>query len=147
MTANIETPQANPDGMPDPIALIDYVDMLTRLVETHEPSHDISFDHHVWECLGRQVDADTKELRDGNPNLDTLPLGAPYDKLADVFFDAKDAVAQLELATQHRKEAIWSLMHAIQHIEAIAIYHQIMISPIRMSAPLRPAPNRITTKQ
>ena len=143
MTANIETLQADHDDMsdaPEPISMRHYVDMLTHLIATqHAPAHDITFDNAVWDRLCRQVDyADTKTLRAGNPHLDALPLGAPYDALDDVFLDAKNAVTQLELAAHHRNEAVQKLLRAIQHLDAIDTYHTIISAPPVMPEPIEP---------
>ena len=125
---------------PEPLTMRDYVHMLSRVVAMqHAPAHDTAYEGHVWNCLCCQVDyADTKTLRAGNPHLDALPLGAPYDALDDVFLDAKNAVTQLEFATHHRNAAIQKLLRAIQHLDAIDTYHAIISAPPVMPEPIEP---------
>jgi hypothetical protein len=144
MTASIETPQADPNDIPNDkpytLDMSDYVFMLSRLVAMqHAPAHDPAYQQYLWDCLCRQVDyADIEGLRAGNPHIDTLPLGAPYDALGVAFLDAKNAVTQLELATHHRNEAIQTLLRAIQHISAIDTYHAIISAPLVMPDPIDP---------
>ena len=142
MTASIETPQADHDDLndaPEPYTMREYYEMLSRVVAMqYAPVHDIEFEHRAWDCLCRQVDyADIEGLRAGNPHIDTLPLGAPYDALGVVFLDAKNAVTQLELATHHRNEAVRTLLRAIQHLDAIDTYHEIISAPPVMPEPIR----------
>jgi hypothetical protein len=143
MTANIETPQTDTSAQrdaPEPISMREYVDLLSRLVAMqHAPAHDPTFEWKMFERLYKQVDyEDTKGLREGNPHLDALPLGAPYDALDDVFLDAKKAVAQLELVTHHRNEAIQTLLRVIQQLDAIDTYHAIISAPPVMPEPIEP---------
>jgi len=142
MTASIETPQADPNAQrdaPEPYTMREYYDMLSRVVAMqYAPVHDIEFEHRAWDCLCRQVDyADIEGLRAGNPHIDTLPLGAPYDALGVVFLDAKNAVTQLELASHHRNEAVRTLLRAIQQLDAIDTYHEIISAPLVMPEPIR----------
>jgi hypothetical protein len=139
MTANTTTSDTTPDTTPEPIiidqadgpelfTMREYVTMLTRVVDMqYAPEHNPTVEWRVFERLYKQVDyEDTKGLRKGNPYLDTLPAGAPYDALADIFLDAKKAVTQLELATAKRSEAIEVLHRVIQHLNAIDTYHELM---------------------
>jgi len=142
MTASIETPQADPNAQrdaPEPYTMREYYEMLSRVVAMqYAPVHDIEFEHRAWDCLCRQVDYEGSEgLRAGNPHIDTLPLGAPYDALGVVFLDAKNAVTQLELSTHHRNEAVRTLLRAIQHLDAIDTYHEIISAPPVMPEPIR----------
>jgi hypothetical protein len=143
MTANIETPQADHDDLndaPDSITMRDYHSLLSHVVAMqHAPAHDPAYQYYLWDRLCRQVDyADIEGLREGNPHIDTLPLGAPYDALGVVFLDAKNAVTQLELATHHRNEAIQTLLRAIQQLDAIDTYHAIISAPPVMPDPIEP---------
>lgn len=142
MTANIETPQADTSAQrdaPEPYTMRDYVHMLSQVVAMqHAPDHNPTFEYRVLERLIKQVDyEDSEGLREGNPYIDTLPLGAPYDALGVVLRDAKNAVTQLELATHHRNEAIKTLLHAIQQLDAIDTYHAIINAPPVMPEPIR----------
>jgi hypothetical protein len=142
MTASIETPQADPnelDNAPEPYTMREYCEMLSRVVAMqHAPAHDANLEYYLWSCLSRQVDyADIEGLRAGNPHIDTLPLGAPYDALGVVFRDANEALVLLGLATDHRNDAIQKLLRAIQHLDAIDTYHTIISASPVMPEPIR----------
>jgi hypothetical protein len=141
MTATITAPQADHDDLndaPEPYTMREYCDMLTRVIAMqHAPAHDPAYQYQLWINLCCQVDyADIGGLRAGNPHIDTLPLGAPYDALGVAFLDAKNAVTQLELVTHHRNEAIQTLLRARQLLDAIDTYHAIISAPPVMPEPI-----------
>jgi hypothetical protein len=142
MTASIETPQADHDDLndtPEPYTMRDYVHMLSQVVAMqHAPDHNPTFEYRVLERLVKQVDyEDTEVLRAGNPHIDNLPLGAPYDALRVVFRDANEALFLLSIATNHRNDGIQKLLRAIQQLDAIDTYHEIISAPPVMPEPIR----------
>ena len=143
MTATIAAPQADhddPNDAPEPYTIREYCDMLTRVIAMqHAPAHDAKFEYYLWNCVSRQGDyPNTEGLRAGNPHIDNLPLGAPYDALRVVFRDANEALLLLSMATDHRNDGIQKLLRAIQQLDAIDTYHAIISAPPVMPDPIEP---------